>query len=70
MINIYIKLGQNIKKLRMESSMSVNQLINRAKISKTTLINIEKGIANPLFGTILKIAKALKADPSLLFKGC
>ena len=68
MINTFIKLGKNINKLRIKSRMSVSQLVKEAKVSKTTLINIEKGIANPLFGTILKIAKALKTNPSLLFK--
>lgn len=70
MTNICIKLEQNIKKLRVKSFMPVSQLVKEANVSKTTLINIEKGIANPLFRTILKIAKALKVHPSLLFKGC
>lgn len=70
MTDICIKLGQNIKKLKVKSSMSIDHLSKVSKVSSTTLIRIEKGIANPLFGTIIKIAKAFKTHPSIILKGC
>jgi len=66
--NIFIIFGRNVKRLRTKSGFTLNQLSKKAKIDRTTLISIEKGIANPLFSTILKLSKTFKVHPSVLFE--
>jgi len=67
--DIFSKLGNNLWRVRIEKSMTINQLSKKARLDRNTLLNIEKGVANPLFSTILKLSKALNTHPSILCKG-
>lgn len=67
--NIFIKLGKNIIKLRIKAGLTISQLSKKTEVSKSTLIAIENGKANPLLSTILKLSKGLKIDLSILVKG-
>lgn len=66
--NISVILGKNVKKLRIKAGFTINQLSKKAKINRSTLLNIEKGIANPLFSTIIKLSKALNSQLHKLFE--
>ena len=68
MNDIYSILGKNVNRLRIKARLTINQLSKKAKIDKGTLLSIEKGLANPLFSTILKLSKALKNHPYRLFE--
>lgn len=67
--NIYIKLGKNVVKLRTKAGLTISQLSKNAQIDKSTLISIEKGVANPLFSTLLKLSKAFRMHPTKLCEG-
>lgn len=52
-----IVIGQRIKASRIQQGISVRDLAERAKISKTSVVNLEQGRCRPL--TILKVCVAL-----------
>ena len=62
-------LGNNIKRLRIERNISQSQLANLAGINIGTLLQLEKGIGNPLIGTLYKLSVALKIKLYVLCKG-
>ncbi|HBJ1650399.1 TPA: helix-turn-helix transcriptional regulator [Clostridium botulinum] len=56
-------LGKNIKKLRIERSISLNELARKSDISGSTISKIETGITDDLkTNTVIKIAKALNVS--------
>ncbi len=68
-INICLKLGQNIKKLRIRKSYTQQKLSEEANIDYKYLQRIEgKTPPNLKVETIAKIAKALNVPPSVLLE--
>lgn len=60
-------LGERIAVLREEQAMSQAELAERAKISPSTLSQIESGkVPRPHVGTVRKIARALGVEPTEL----
>ena len=60
-------IGNNIYKLRKQRGLTLSELAERAKISKSYLNNIERCInCNPSIQLIGKILNALKVDISVL----
>lgn len=54
-------LAMNVKKLRKQKQLSQDKLARLADIPYNTLVKIESGKSNnPTFGTLLKLANALK----------
>ena len=64
--DICIKLGNVIKKARIEAGLSIKQLSQQAEVNEKTLYKVESGKANPLLGTLLKIANSLNLSVSEL----
>ncbi len=59
-------LGKNIKKLRGEQSQFM--LASENDISVSIISTIERGMKDPQFTTLFKIAEALNIKPSKLVK--
>ena len=64
--NYYEILAQNIKIERVKGNITQQELANRAGLSRDTISQIERGIANPTLETIISIAKALNVDLNTL----
>ena len=61
-------IGQFIKTRRLELKFSQRQVALNSELSNATISRIESGTVLPDAATLSKIAKALKLNPSLLFK--
>lgn len=61
------ELGKKIKALRKQSRMTLQELSDRAHVSKSLLSQIERGISVPTVTKLQKIAQALSLNVSELF---
>ena len=57
-----IKLGENIKKLRISKGITQKELANRCDFEASNMRRIEAGNNNVTIKTLLKIAKAIGVD--------
>ena len=64
--DILIRLGQRIRKLRLEMNYSQEELAHRAKLHRTYVGMIERGEKNITLRNLFKIAQALKISASAL----
>lgn len=60
-------MKNRIKVIRAELNLSQEKLAALAGISRVTLVNIEKGTANPDGKTIAKLVKALNRPANEIF---
>ena len=60
------KLGNKIRKIRMEKGMSQEMVAHEAGIERSYMGAIERGERNPSYDKFLSIAKAIKVKPSEL----
>lgn len=63
-----IKLGQNLRKLRLKKKMSQVDLATALNVDRAYISNIENGRMNPTLSTLEKIAGALGISMSELVK--
>ena len=56
------KLADRIIELRTKRKMTAEKLAWHSKIAKSTLSSIEKGISDPKYTTLKKIAKTLRVS--------
>ena len=61
------KFGQNLRKIRKEKGISMQQLAHQAEIELSQIYRIETGKINPKLSTIINIAKALNVNPKEFF---
>ncbi len=61
------ELGHRLRKLRLDSGLSLNALAGRVKVTKGYLSRLECGRAKPSARMIERIAKAVKADAAPLY---
>ncbi|MFI3261359.1 MAG: helix-turn-helix transcriptional regulator [Rikenellaceae bacterium] len=59
-------LGENIKYARLRRDLSSEQLSERAGLSRSTIINIEKGLEGVAIGSYLRVLSVLGLDKDLL----
>lgn len=59
-------LGAAVREIREEADLTQQQLAKRAGVQPTFVSDIERGIRNPSWSTMLSIAKALRVKPSEL----
>lgn len=59
--------GENIRRLRKERKLTMEELANQADIELSQIYRIETGKINPKLTTILRVAKALEVNPKELF---
>ncbi|MBT7556940.1 helix-turn-helix transcriptional regulator [Candidatus Woesearchaeota archaeon] len=62
------KLGENIKKLRVQKGMNQLELCRVLGVDTAYISNVENGKKNPTLKTVDKIAKVLKVDVNELLK--
>ncbi len=62
------KLGKNIRKLRLERTLTQGGLSKKVGVDTPYLSNVENGNKNPTLATIEKIAKALGVSIEELMK--
>ncbi len=60
-------VGKRIKELRRAKRMTQEELAEKTNISAKYLSSIERGLENPTFDTIIKLAYALDVEVSELF---
>jgi transcriptional regulator with XRE-family HTH domain len=63
-----IKLGQNLRKLRLKKNMSQVDLATVLSVDRAYISNIENGRMNPTLSTLEKISGALGISSSELLK--
>ncbi len=65
----YLKfLGENVKRKRMQLSISQQELADNANVAKSTIQRIEKGQLNPTITILYKISESLEIDICELIK--
>lgn len=53
------KLGENLKRIRVEKGISQSDIAKSLEVSRGFVSNIENGKTNPTLATISKLAKAV-----------
>ena len=66
-MNIKVKFGENVKKLRLEKGLSQEAFAHLADLDRTYIPSIEKGERNVSIIVIEKIATALNVEIAELF---
>jgi len=61
------KFGKHIKKLRKERNLTLVNLCYKNDLEPSTVSRIEKGLVEPKYFTLVKLAKALDVDMNTLF---
>lgn len=62
-----IYIGRKLKEARVRRLLTQEQLAEKAGVSPSTIVNIERDQTAPHFRTIRKLAQALDVDPTSLF---
>lgn len=62
------KLGENLKKIRMEKGITQSSIARRLGVDRSFVSNIENGKTNPTLSTITNLAKSLGVATSELLK--
>jgi len=65
-MDIKVKVGQNIKRLRNNKGLSQEQFAFEADLHRTYISDIERGNRNPTVTVLEKIANALDVRPGEL----
>jgi transcriptional regulator with XRE-family HTH domain len=63
------QVGELVQQLRREAQMSIATLAERAELSTGLLSQIERGIGNPSFTTLIKLSQALQVPVGKFFGG-
>jgi transcriptional regulator with XRE-family HTH domain len=64
------RLGKAIRRLRTDEGLSQEGLADRAKLHRTTMSEIERGLSNVSVDIAERVAKALGISLSRLFDEC
>ncbi|OIU72572.1 helix-turn-helix domain-containing protein [Rossellomorea aquimaris] len=68
MDNFPIQIGENIRKIRRERGLSLEQMAEETGVSKAMIGQIERGDSNPTVAILWKIANGLKVSFSSLIE--
>jgi transcriptional regulator with XRE-family HTH domain len=66
MVDIRKILGENVRYARLAIGVSQEALADMAKIDRTYVSGIERGLRNPSVKIVARFAKALKTTPDAL----
>ncbi len=61
-------VGQNVKRLREAKGLSQEDFSFEAKLHRTYISGVERGVRNPTVEVLERIAKALGVSPSALLE--
>jgi len=67
-VNNSKKLGQNMKRIRLEKQMSQGDICRKLGVDRAYISNVESGNKNPTLSTITNLAKALEVSVNELLK--
>jgi len=67
--SIYQKIGKRIRQIRLENRITLQDVSEKAGVSKGLLSKIENGRTIPSLPVLLQIIKVLNTDASLFFDG-
>jgi transcriptional regulator with XRE-family HTH domain len=59
-------LGENVRRARLAIGVSQEALADLAKIDRTYVSGVERGVRNPSVKILARLAKALKTTPEAL----
>ena len=68
MAKISKKLGNNLKRIRLEKGMSQGDICRASGMDRGYINRVESGQKNPTISNLEKIAMALKVSPDELLK--
>jgi len=68
MAKISKKLGNNLKRIRLEKGMSQGDICRASGMDRGYISRVESGQKNPTISNLEKIAMALKVSPDELLK--
>ena len=68
MIETSKKLGENLRRIRVEKKITQAQLASALSADKSFVSNIENGKTNPTLSTITNLAESLGVEVSELLK--
>ena len=63
---VVVYIGEKLREARTRRLLTQDELAEKARVSQSTIANIERNNAEPQFRTIRKLAKALDVDPTTL----
>lgn len=63
-----VRIGKKLREVRVRRLLTQEELAEKAGLSPSTVVNIERDQAAPRFRTIRKLAGALDVDPILLLE--
>ncbi len=58
-----VHIGSKLKEVRIRRLLTQEELAEKAGLSPSTVVNIERDQVEPQFRTIRKLAEALNVDP-------
>lgn len=61
-----VRIGSKLKEVRIRRLLTQEELAEKAGLSPSTVVNIERNQVEPHFRTIRKLAEALDVDPVFL----
>jgi transcriptional regulator with XRE-family HTH domain len=61
-----VYVGDKLREIRTRRLLTQEELAEKAGVSPSTIVNIERDNREPYFRTIRKLAKALDVDPTQL----
>jgi len=61
---VVVYIGEKLKEIRTRRFLTQEELAEKAGVSHSTIVNIERNHAEPQFRTIRKLARALDVDPT------
>jgi transcriptional regulator with XRE-family HTH domain len=60
---LYPRFGRELRRVRRQKKVTQNQLAERVKLGRTSIVNIERGRQRIHLHTFLEFARALQVDP-------
>ncbi len=69
MNEVHTKIGENLKNIRKQRSLTIDQLAEISGVSKSMISEIERGIRNPSITTIWNLANSLKKPLNYFLTG-
>ncbi len=60
------RFARNLRKHRVESRLSQEGLAKRAQLHRTEISLLERGDRDPRLSTVVRLARALDVEPSVL----
>ena len=67
-MDIRVRLGQNLRRLRTEKGLSQEEFAFQANIHRTYVSDIERGVRNPTIIVVDRLATALEVSASRLLE--